>query len=168
MNDNENNRHILSLMVENQPGVLSRIVGLFTGRGFNIESLCVAETFDPGVSHMTIATSGDEQIIEQIIKQLRKLIPVIKVSDLTFKSHVSREMVLIKIQAESEGRAEIMRLIEIFRGRIVDAAPKSLTVEITGDDDKIQAFFDLIRAFGVKEVARTGKIAMLRAQKHEK
>lgn len=158
-------KRILSIVVNNEFGVLSRISGLFSGRGFNIESLCVAETLDPEVSSMTITTSGDEQIIEQIIKHLRKLIPVIKVTDLTEQAFVSREMVLVKVHAEGESRAEAMRLSQIFRGRIVDAAPKSLTVEVTGDDEKIQAFLDLIRPLGVKEIARTGKIAMARAAK---
>jgi acetolactate synthase-1/3 small subunit len=162
---NKTPRRILSILVNNEFGVLSRISGLFSGRGFNIESLCVAETLDPEVSNMTIATSGDEQIIEQIIKHLRKLIPVIKVTDLTELAYVSREMVLVKVHAEGDARAEAMRLSEIFRGRIVDAAQKSLTIEVTGDDDKIQAFLDLIRPLGVKEIARTGKIAMARAQK---
>lgn len=158
-------KRILSIVVNNEFGVLSRISGLFSGRGFNIESLCVAETLDPEVSSMTITTSGDEQIIEQIIKHLRKLIPVIKVTDLTEQPFVSREMVLVKVYAEGESRAEAMRLSQIFRGRIVDAAPKSLTIEVTGDDEKIQAFLDLIRPLGVKEISRTGKIAMARAVK---
>lgn len=156
-------RHILSVTVENEPGVLSRVAGLFSGRGFNIESLNVAPTLDPGVSHMTISTLGDEAIIEQIVKQLRKLITVIKVVDLTEHKAVLREMVLLKVLAEDRNRAEILRIVDIFRCKVVDVGPGDLTLEAIGDHGKIQALINLLTRFGIKEVARTGTVAMKRA-----
>jgi acetolactate synthase-1/3 small subunit len=168
MNDNEKNRHILSLMVENQPGVLSRIVGLFTGRGFNIESLCVAETTDPLVSRVTLVTLGDMTILEQIKKQLNKLINVIKVFDFTGIAHVRRELALIKIHAKPENRAEILRMVDIFRSRVVDVGTEYYTLEVTGDEDKIKAFLHLLRPMGIKEIAKTGTIALAREQQNNK
>ncbi len=156
-------RHTISLLVENKFGVLSRIAGLFSGRGYNIESLSVGETIDPSVSIMTIVTSGDDQIIEQITKQLNKLIDVIKVVDLTEFDHVEREMVLIKVAPpKQEDKAEVLRLTEIFRGRVVDSSPTTYTVEITGDEKKIEAFIELMKPFRIKEFVRTGKIAIAR------
>ncbi len=155
-------RHTISVTVENRFGVLSRVVGLFSGRGFNIESLCVGETVDPEVSRMTIVTRGDDRIIEQVTKQLRKLVDVIKVADLTETSFVDREILLAKISATEKNKAEILRINEIFRGRIVDVSPKTYTFEITGDEGKIDAFMKLIRPFGVKEIVRSGKIAVSR------
>jgi len=148
-------KHTLSLLVENQPGVLSRVAGLFSGRGFNIESLCVAETLDPQISRITLVTAGDEQIIEQIKKQLNKLINVIKVIDLSEIESVEREMALIKVKAEPQNRAEILRIMEIFRGKIVDVSPLYYTIEITGDAKKLEAFIELMRHFKIKEIART-------------
>jgi acetolactate synthase-1/3 small subunit len=158
-------RHVISVLVENEPGVLSRISGLFSGRAFNIESLNVAETLDPTISRMTLVTSGNEQIIEQIIKQLNKLVDVIKVFDLTGSDYVEREMALIRVNAENSSRAEVLRILEIFRGRVVDVSPKSYTFEITGDEKKIQAVVELLAPFGIIEIVRTGKVAIARAKK---
>ncbi len=161
-------RHIISCLVENEFGVLARISGLFSGRGFNIESLCVAETLDPRYSIMTIVTSGDESIMEQIKKQLNKLINVIKVQDFTDKDYVSREMVLIRVKATESTRAEVLRMVDIFRGKIIDVTPRSYVIEITGDQKKISAFIELLRPMGIQEIVRTGPIAMLRGKKSEK
>ncbi len=158
-------KHTLSLLVENQPGVLSRVAGLFSGRGFNIESLCVAETLDPQISRITLVTAGDKQIIEQIKKQLNKLINVIKVIDLSEIESVEREMALIKVKAAPQNRAEILRIMEIFRGKIVDVSPLYYTIEITGDAKKLEAFIELMRHFKIKEIARTGTVALPRAKK---
>ncbi len=161
-------RHTISILVDNEFGVLSRVSGLFSGRGFNIESLCVAETFDPDVSRMTIVTSGNEQIIEQIIKQLHKLINVIKVNDLTGTDHVEREMMLVKVATDANNRAEVLRIADIFRAKIVDVSPKYYTIETTGDEGKLNALMELLRPHGIKEVARTGKIAMVRSTQSAK
>jgi acetolactate synthase-1/3 small subunit len=168
MNNNNNEvqkKTTLSLLVENEPGVLARIAGLFSGRGFNIESLCVAETNEPNVSRVTLVTRGDRNIIEQIKKQLNKLIDVIKVLDFTGTPFVQREMALIKIRAKPEYRAEILRMVDIFRSRIVDVGSEHYTVEVTGDEGKIAAFLELLRPFGIKEIARTGAIALGREKK---
>ncbi len=158
-------RHTISVLVENKFGVLARIAGLFSARGFNIDSLSVGETIDPTVSRMTLVTSGDDQIIEQVIKQLRRLIDVIKVSDLSDVEYVEREMVLLKVSADPHNRAEILRICDIFRGKIVDVTPKTLTLEVTGVQDKIQALIDLLKPFGIIEIARTGKVALTRGKK---
>jgi acetolactate synthase-1/3 small subunit len=158
-------KHTLSVLLQNKPGVLSRVTGLFSGRGFNIESLCVAETLDPGISCLTLVTRGDNSIIEQITKQLHKLIDVIKVTDISEKEYVEREMVLIRIKAEAHTRAEVLRVIDIFRGKVVDVSSKSYAVEVTGSGSKIQALIDLLRPIGIKEIVRTGTIAMARASK---
>ncbi|MBC7354971.1 MAG: acetolactate synthase small subunit [Desulfomicrobiaceae bacterium] len=156
-------RHVLSILVENEPGVLSRVAGLFSGRGFNIESLNVGPTLDPTVSHMTIVTIGDDQIIEQIIKQLHKIISVIKVVDLSEEQAVEREIVLVKVGAEDSKRAEVLRIVDIFRCKVVDVSVDELTVEITGDKNKIKAIITLLQRFGIKEFARSGPIAMRRS-----
>ena len=155
-------RHTISLLVENKFGVLSRISGLFSGRGYNIESLSVGETIDPQISTMTIVTSGDDQIIEQINKQLNKLIDVIKVIDMIELAHVEREMVLIKVAPKQENKAEVLRLADIFRGRIVDSSQNTYTIEVTGDEKKIEALIELLKPMGIKEFVRTGKIAIAR------
>ncbi|MBF0506062.1 MAG: acetolactate synthase small subunit [Nitrospirae bacterium] len=155
-------RHTISVLVENKFGVLSRVSGLFSGRGYNIESLSVGETIDPQVSVMTIVTKGDDWIIEQISKQLNKLIDVIKVTDLTELDHVEREMVLIKVSPRQEFKAEVLRTAEIFRGRIVDSSQNTYTIEITGDEKKIEAFIEIMRPMGIKEFVRTGKVAIAR------
>lgn len=155
-------RHTISVLVENKFGVLSRISGLFSGRGYNIESLTVGETIDPQISIMTIVTTGDDQIIEQITKQLNKLIDVIKVTDMTELDHVEREMILVKVAPRQEDKAEVLRLAEIFRGRVVDSGLTTYTLEITGDEKKIEAFIELVKPYGIKEFARTGKVAISR------
>ncbi len=162
MHETKQEKRILSLLVENQPGVLSRIAGLFSGRGFNIESLCVAETIDPDVSRITLVTIGDMAITEQVKKQLNKLINIIKVSDFTDTAFVQREMALIKVSAKPEHRAEILRMVDIFRSRVVDVGVDYYTVEMTGDEDKITAFLNLLKPMGIKEIARTGAIALAR------
>lgn len=158
-------KHILSILVDNEPGVLSRISGLFSGRGFNIESLCVAETMDPLVSRVTLVTTGEPPIIEQIEKQLNKLINVIKVHDLTGKKYVQREMALIKVGAKPEHRAEILRTVDIFRCKVVDVGPDHYTIEVTGDEGKLKALLNLLKPIGIKEIARTGMIALFRNSK---
>jgi acetolactate synthase-1/3 small subunit len=155
-------RHTINVLVENEFGVLARVAGLFSGRGFNIESLSVAETLDPSISTMTIVTRGDDQVLEQITKQLNKLVCVIKVTDLVGKEYVAREMVLVKVAAKAETRAEILSITDIFRGKVVDVGPKSYTVEVTGDMEKIKAFLELLKPMGIKEVARTGHVALVR------
>ena len=158
-------KHVLSILVDNQPGVLSRIAGLFSSRGYNIDSLCVAETMDPLVSRITIATNGNGPLIEQIKKQLNKLINVIKVNDFTGTRYIQREMALIKVKTRSETRAEILRVVDIFRYKVVDVNTECYTVEATGDEDKISAFLNLLRPMGIKEIARTGAIALGREKK---
>lgn len=150
----------------NKPGVLSRVTGLFSGRGFNIESLAVAPTLDNDVSCLTLVTDGDDNIVEQITKQLHKLIDVIKVTDMNEVENVEREMALIRVKADSETRAEVLRTIDIFRGKVVDVSPKSYAVEITGTASKIQAVIDIFRPIGIQEIIRTGTIAMVRARKN--
>jgi acetolactate synthase-1/3 small subunit len=158
-------RHVITLLVENEFGVLARIAGLFSGRGFNIESLGVAETLDPDVSTMTIVTRGDDQIIEQVIKQLNKLVSIIKVVDLIDKDFVEREMVLVKVAANAETREEILRVADIFRGKVIDVGSKTYTIEVTGDEKKINALLALLKPLGIKELVRTGRVAMLRGSK---
>ncbi|MDL2286207.1 acetolactate synthase small subunit [Desulfococcaceae bacterium OttesenSCG-928-F15] len=155
-------KHILSLLVDNEPGVLSRITGLFSGRGYNIESLCVAETTTPGISRVTMVTKGDKGIVEQIKKQLNKLINVIKVIDLTEQSHVLRELALIKVSAKAESRAEILRIVDIFRCRIVDSSSEHYTIQVSADEDKLKALLNMLQPMGIKEIARTGSIALAR------
>ena len=162
MNQKKSQKRVLSLLVENQPGVLSRIAGLFSGRGFNIESLCVAETTDPMISRCTLVTAGDTTITQQIKKQLNKLINVIKVFDFTDMAFVQREMALVKVRAKPENRAEILRMVDIFRGRVVDVGTEFYTLEVTGDAGKLAAFLNLLAPMGIKEIARTGAIALAR------
>lgn len=156
-------RRILSVMVENEPGVLSRVSGLFSGRGFNIESLTVAPTLDTAVSHMTIVTSGDEQIIEQIIKQLRKVVTVIKVVDMNEVRSIQRSMALIKVNAADSSRGEILRISDIFRCKVVDVSPDEMILEATGDEEKLGALVGLLTRFGIKELSHCGPIAMKRS-----
>jgi len=160
-------RHTISVLVTNEFGVLSRISGLFSGRGFNIESLSVAETLDPHVSRMTIVTSGDDKVLEQINKQLNKLINVIKVYDFTGEDHIERELALVKVNITADSRAEILSIVDIFRAKVVDVSPRTYTIEITGDEEKISALTDLLRPFGIKEIVRTGRIAMARSPKQK-
>ncbi|MBC8233673.1 acetolactate synthase small subunit [bacterium] len=163
-NGRNENRHVISVLVENRLGVLARIASLFSGRGFNIDSLTVAETEEPDVSRMTIVSTGDEKIIEQITKQLNKLIDVIKVSDLTGDRYIERELVLIKVNAENQARGEIIQIVNIFRAHIVDVSPASLMIETTGDEEKLRAIIDMLSPYGIQEIVRTGKIAMLRGR----
>ncbi len=158
-------RHTLSVLVENEFGVLSRIAGLFSGRGFNIESLCVAPTTDATVSRITLVTSGDDRVLEQVTKQLHKLVNVIRVSDFREVDHVERELVLVKVSAEARSRAEILNVIDIFRGKVVDAGRQSYVVEVTGSQDKIKAALELLEPFGVLEIVRTGVVAVVRGEK---
>lgn len=160
-------RRVLSVLVENEPGVLSRVAGLFSGRGFNIESLNVAPTLEEGVSLMTITTSGDEQIIEQIVKQLRKLVTVVKVVDFYGMAYVEREMMVIKVHAEDSKRGEVLRIADIFRCKVVDVSPTDLTLEATGDHSKLQAIIQLLQKFGIKELARTGSLAIRRTMQSD-
>ena len=158
-------QHTISVLVVNQSGVLSRISGLFSGRGFNIESLNVAETNEPGISRMTIITLGDDKKIEQITKQLNKLIDVIKVVDLTEEHFVDRELILVKMNAEPRVREEILRIVDIFRAKVIDVSPDNYTVEITGDEGKVKGFLELLKPLGIKEIVRSGRIAISRGSK---
>jgi acetolactate synthase-1/3 small subunit len=157
-------RHIISILVENEPGVLARVAGLFSGRGFNIDELSVAKTLDPSVSRITLVTTGDDQIAEQIIKQLNKLICVIKVVDFRDIDHVERELALIKVNAAERTRTEVLNIVNIFRARVVDVSPQSYVVEVTGDEDKIQAIVAMLKPLGIREIARTGKVAVQRGK----
>ncbi len=160
-------RHVLSVLVENEPGVLSRVVGLFSGRGFNIDSLNVAPALEDGTSHMTITTYGDSMILEQIMKQLHKIVSVIKVVDFSELQAVEREMMFVKVQAEGPARGEILRTVEIFRCKVVDVSHNEMTIEATGDHEKLEAILSLLQRFGLKEIARTGSVAMRRSRQGE-
>ena len=155
-------RHTLSVLVRNEFGVLSRVVGMFSGRGYNIESLSVAPTLDPKISHITLVTEGEDEVVEQISKQLHKLIDVIKVTDHTAGTFVDREMAMLKVAPPPEVRAEVLRIAEIFRGKIVDVGPKSFVIEMTGAREKIEAIARLLEPLGLREMTRTGPLAMLR------
>lgn len=158
-------RHTLSVLVENNPGVLTRVAGLFSRRGFNIESLTVGRTESHNVSRMTIVVEADNRLLEQVTKQLHKLIDVIKISDITKEPHVDRDLVMIKVGAEPSQRMEIMHMAEVFRARVIDIAHKTMTFECTGNEGKINAFEESLRPYGIKELVRTGKVAMLRGSK---
>ncbi|PRR84809.1 putative acetolactate synthase small subunit [Clostridium luticellarii] len=160
-------RYVLSVLVENHSGVLSRIAGLFSRRGYNIHSLTVGVTGDPKISRMTIVSLGDDYIFEQISKQLNKLIEVIKVIDLTDAPAVYRELCLVKVSADSNNKLLIMEIVNTFRGNIVDMGDKSLTIETTGDEEKISAFIDIMKPYGIKEIVRTGLTAVYRGNKLE-
>ena len=155
-------RHTLSVLVENKFGVLGRIASLFSGRGFNIDTLNVAPTQDPTQSRMTVVVKGDDAVLEQITKQLNKLVDVIKVQDFRDGEYVDRELVLLKVGVDTKARPEVMQICDIFRAKIVDVAHKALTVEITGNESKISAFLDLMEPFGIRDITRTGKVAMPR------
>jgi len=155
-------RHTISILVENEFGVLARVAGMFSGRGYNIESLSVGETMDPTVSRITLVTRGDEQVLEQIEKQLNKLISVIKVVDFTPQPHVERELVMIKVAVDEKTRGEVASIVDIFRGKIVDVASTSYVIETTGTEDKIDALIELLRPIGILEIVRTGRVAMFR------
>ena len=155
-------RHTISVLVENKFGVLTRIAGLFSGRGYNIDTLNVGPTHDPNTSRMTIVTRGDDATLEQIVKQLNKLVDVLQVQDFREGEYVDRELVLIKVSVDSKSRAEVMQITDIFRAKIVDVQPATLTIEITGDESKTDKFVQLMRTFGVVELTRTGKVALPR------
>ena len=155
-------RHTLSVLVENKFGVLTRISGLFSGRGYNIDTLNVAPTQDPTTSRMTVVVKGDDTVLEQITKQLNKLVDVIKVQDFRDGEYVDRELVLVKVGVDTKSRPEVMQICDIFRAKIVDVAHKALTVELTGNESKIGAFLELMESFGIRDITRTGKVAMPR------
>jgi len=155
-------RHIISVLVENKFGVLTRVTGLFSGRGYNIDTLNVGPTQDPAKSQMTIVTRGDEATVEQIVKQLNKLVNVLSVSDFKDEEYIDRELVLVKVAVDSKSRAEVMQITDIFRAKIVDVQSATLTIEITGNESKVEKFIELMGNFGIKELARTGKIALRR------
>jgi acetolactate synthase I/III small subunit len=155
-------KYTLAVLVENKSGVLAKVAGLFSKRGYNIDSLAVGVTEDPEISRMTIVVQGDDQVLEQVTKQFNKIVDVIKVSDIEGDDTVERELALIKVTADVTTRAEIIQIANIFRARVLDVARSSITVEVTGDESKIQAIEKLLRQFGIKEMARTGKIALVR------
>ncbi|MFQ5804635.1 MAG: acetolactate synthase small subunit [Candidatus Methylomirabilales bacterium] len=158
-------RHILTLLVENRIGVLARIAGLIAAKGYNIDSVSVGETMDNSVSRITIVVHGDDWVIEQVVKQMNRLIDVIKVVDLTEEEFVEREMILVRVNAEAANRAETLRIADIFRAKIVDVTHRTYTLEASGDEDKIRALLELLRPFGIQEFVRTGRIAIARASK---
>jgi acetolactate synthase-1/3 small subunit len=158
-------RHTISVLVENEFGVLSRVAGLFSGRGFNIESLSVAETLDPTVSRITLVTTGDDTVLEQITKQLNKLVDVVKVVDLTEGNHIERELMLVKVRAAGKDREEMKRLADIFRGRILDVTDKSYTIELTGTGSKLDAFLTAIEPGTILETVRTGASGIGRGER---
>ncbi len=155
-------KHTIAVIVENKSGVLTRIAGLFSRRSFNIDSLSVGATDNPDYSRMTITVNGDRDILEQVIKQLSKLINVIRVSELEAGESVERELAIIKVNADKESRSEIMQIVNIFRAKIIDVSHRSMIIEVTGDEEKIDAIVQLLRQFGIKELARTGKVSMVR------
>jgi len=155
-------RHIISAIVENKPGVLAHIAGLFAGRGFNIDSLAVGETEDPTRSRMTVVVRGDDAVLEQVRKQLGKIIDVIKVFDYSGQRVVERDLALVKVAARPEKRGEIFEVTQVFRGKVVDIGPAHLTLEVSGPEEKIEAFIDLMKPYGIKEMVRTGRIALAR------
>lgn len=155
-------RHTIAVIVENKSGVLTRIAGLFSRRSFNIDGLSVGATDNPEYSRMTITVEGDKEVLEQVIKQLSKLINVIRVSELAPAESVERELAIIKVTADKESRSEIMQIVNIFRAKIIDVSARSMIIEVTGDEEKINAIVQLLRQFGIKEMARTGKVSMIR------
>ncbi|MGD2096957.1 MAG: acetolactate synthase small subunit [Desulfobacterales bacterium] len=161
----EERKHTMTMLVDNQPGVLSRVAGLFSGKGFNIESLCTAPTMDPLVSRITIVTKANPPVIEQIEKQLRKLINVIKVRDMTGPRAVKREMALICVKARPDLRAEILRIVDIFRCKVIDVGIEHYIIEVTGDEGKLKALINLLKPMGIKKIARSGALALYREPK---
>ena len=155
-------RHTISILVQNKSGVFTRIGGLFSARGFNLNGISVGPTEDPSISILTIVTHGNDKLIERVNKQLNKLIDVIKVSDLTLEDHVERELALVKVDSNSGIRSDIMQIVDIFRAKIIDISTKTITVEVTGNAEKVQALINLLKPFGIKEVARTGAVALKR------
>ena len=156
-------RHVLSATVQNVPGVLAHVAGMFASRGYNIDSLAVGETENPKLSRMTFVVVGDDSVLEQVRKQLEKIVTVVRVDDVSSHDHVERDLMLIKVNVKPGQRAEIRELAEIFRGRVVDVAPEEITIEIAGQEKKVEAFIDLMRPFGIIELVRTGRIAIVRS-----
>jgi acetolactate synthase I/III small subunit len=158
-------RRILAILVEDRPGVLTRVSGLFSRRGYNIQNIAVGRTMEPGISRMTVSVEADPITVEQIVKQLNKLVNVLKVSDLTDEPSVARELMLVKVKAEPGRRSDIQQMSATFRAKIIDISPDSMIIEVTGDDQKLQAFLMMMQEFGIKEIASTGKISLLRGSK---
>lgn len=158
-------RHIISILLENEAGALSRVAGLFSARAYNIESLTVAPTDDPSLSRMTLVTTGSDEIVEQVCKQLNKLVDVVKLVDLTTDAHVERELILIKVQAENEQRDEVKRIVDIFEGKIIDMTDTTYTLEITGDSEKIDAVLKALQGITILEVVRSGQLGMGRGDR---
>lgn len=155
-------RHVISALVQNVPGVLSHVSGMLASRGYNLDSLAVGETEEPSLSRMTFVVRGDDSVLDQVRKQLEKIVTVVKVDDISAQDYVERDLMLIKVEAKDAQRAEIHELCSIFRGKVVDVGPENVVVEISGQEKKIEAFIDLMRPFGITELARTGRIAMVR------
>ena len=158
-------RHVLSALVQNVPGVLSHISGMLASRGYNIDSLAVGETEDPHLSRMTFVVVGDDSVLEQVRKQLEKIVTVVRVDDISSQESVERDLMLVKVAAPEGARSEIRELTEIFRGRIVDVAPEMVMIEISGQEKKIEAFIEMVRPFGIIELVRSGRIAMVRGSR---
>ena len=158
-------KHTISVLVENHFGVLARVSALFSARGYNIDSLCVGETEDPSVSRMTVVARGDDDVLEQIIKQLNKLVDTIDIIDLTNESFVERELIMVKIGATAKQRGEVIEIVSIFRAKVVDISPNSMIVECTGSEGKVEALIDMVRPYGIMELVRTGEIAIARASR---
>jgi acetolactate synthase-1/3 small subunit len=158
-------KHTVAALVENRPGVLNRVASLFRRRGFNIDSLAVGETEDPNLSRITVVVMGDDRHLEQVRKQLEKIVTVVKVLDISREDFVERDLILIKVDVTPERRAEVQGLVEIFRGRVVDVSPEQLMIEISGQEGKIEAFIDAVRPYGIRELARTGRIALVRGSR---
>lgn len=158
-------RHVLSALVQNQPGVLAHVSGMLASRGFNIDSLAVGETEDPHLSRITFVVRGDDRVLEQVRKQLEKIVTVVRVIDISREDFVERDLMLLKLDAPSERRLEIRALVNDFRGRIVDVGPDQLMIEISGTEKKIEAFIDLMRPYGIRELVRTGRIALVRSSR---
>jgi len=156
-------RHTISVLVENKFGVLARVAGMFSGRGYNIHSLNVAPTHDVDLSRMTLVVRGDEATVEQIVKQLQKLVNVLEVTDFREHEYVDRELVLVKVKISAKARAEVMQITDIFRAKIVDVQPRNMTIEVTGNENKVTKFIELMENFGVLELTRTGKVALPRS-----
>ncbi len=163
--DSGRRRHVLSALVQNRPGVLAHVSGMFASRGFNIDSLAVGETEDPNLSRITVVVMGDDRHLEQVRKQLEKIVTVVKVHDISSEDYVERDLMLIKVSAPPASRPEIQALVGIFRGRIVDVSPEVLMIEISGQERKLEAFIERVRPYGIREVARTGRIALVRGER---
>ena len=158
-------KHTISVLVENHFGVLARVSSMFSARGYNIDSLCVGETEDPSVSRMTVVVRGDDRVLEQIEKQLHKLVEVIEVLDLTRENYVERELVMVRAAANNAARSEILEIVDIFRAKVIDLAKDAIIVQVTGPEGKVNAFIDMMRPFGIQELVRTGRIAIARSPK---